>query len=326
MGFISPAAARPWLGLVAAVAFLTLAAAEPARAAPEPLFSHSPAAPFTNEPVTFTSGATGVTQQTWDLDEDGVCDDASGETAVRSFPLAGSYWIKLCVSDGTHWWTDSSKVAISNRVPIASFTYAPQPPQAGDRILFTSISADPDGPIAAQAWDLNGDGRFDDASGPTAEWTFPTAGGFLVSLAVTDNNGATTVATLTVPVLERPAEPIAPFPLVSMLAAVGNSGTRIRELVVRAPPGARVGVRCRGSRCPFRSFALERRAHSPRVIRIHRLRRHMLRPGTIIEIRVTKRGRIGKFTRFRVRAGKPPRRTDRCLPPGSKRPVRCSSS
>jgi hypothetical protein len=109
---------------------------------------------------------------------------------------------------------------------------------------------------------------------------------------------------------------------------VGERGTTIQELVVKAPAGARVRVHCRGRGCPFRPYARQarRRARRARIIRIHRFALHLLRPGTVIEISVTKGGEIGKFTRFRIRKGRPPSRTDRCLIPGRKRPVRCPSS
>jgi hypothetical protein len=38
---------------------------------------------------------------------------------------------------------------------------------------------------------------------------------------------------------------------------------------------------------------------------------------------VRQAGKIGKYTRFLIRAGKPPARIDRCLIPGRRRPVRC---
>jgi PKD domain-containing protein len=320
-GLTPPVAARSWPLLVAVAATVFLAGAKPAQA--EPLFTFSPETPLTNEAVTFTSGAPG--DHTWGFDPDLLCNDAKGQTAQHSWPLAGSFYVRLCVTDGSHYLTDTALVVVRNRPPVASFTYAPQAPLAGDRIALTSISADPDGPIAAQAWDLDGDGAFDDGSGPTAEWSFPTAGNFPVRLLVTDTNGESALAALMLTVLERPPDQIAPFPLVRMLAEVGQAGTRIRELVVRAPAGARVLVRCRGGGCPRRSFVIKARlqARAARIIRIHRFRKHRLRPGAMIEIRVTKRGEIGKFTRFRIRAGKPPTRTDRCILPASRRPVRC---
>ena len=42
--------------------------------------------------------------------------------------------------------------------------------------MLTSTSFDPDGPIVAQQWDLDGDGAFDDAQGETAPNTWPKAG------------------------------------------------------------------------------------------------------------------------------------------------------
>jgi hypothetical protein len=53
-------------------------------------------------------------------------------------------------------------------------------------------------------------------------------------------------------------------------------------------------------------------------------RRQYLRAGVRLEVFVTKRGMIGKYTRFRIRRGKAPARLDRCLVPGVKKPVRCS--
>jgi PKD domain-containing protein len=325
--FILLAVARRGVWVSLALSLVLLTAASVARAAPDALFTVSPAAPFTNETVTFTSTATGIVEpQQWDLDGDGACDDASGSVAQRSFPLSGSYWIRLCVSDGSHWWTDTSRVTVQNRPPLAAFTYAPFAPTTGERIVLTSTSADPDGPLVAQGWDLDGDGAFDDAAGPAVELSFPSAGVHLVRLAVMDRDGATAAATLPITVQELPAEPITPFPIVSMLAAVADRGTRVEQLVIRAPAGARVRVRCRGRSCPFRAFGMkaDAQAHAARIVRIKRFRRHLLRPGTVIEIRVTKRGEIGKFTRFLIRKGKPPKRTDRCLPPGAKRPRTCA--
>jgi hypothetical protein len=59
------------------------------------------------------------------------------------------------------------------------------------------------------------------------------------------------------------------------------------------------------------------------VVRIRRLEKHFYPAGVKIEVRVTRPGTIGKYTLFRVRRGKPPARTDRCLIPGEPSPVRC---
>ena len=52
-----------------------------------------------------------------------------------------------------------------------------------------STSVDPDSaiPPSAERWDLNGDGLFEEAIGPSATVTFPVPGLYQVSLQVTTN-------------------------------------------------------------------------------------------------------------------------------------------
>ena len=59
-----------------------------------------------------------------------------------------------------------------NRPPVASFRYFPGIPTAGEAADFVSLSSDPDGPLVAQQWDLDGDGQFDDAAGASASRSF----------------------------------------------------------------------------------------------------------------------------------------------------------
>jgi hypothetical protein len=101
-------------------------------------------------------------------------------------------------------------------------------------------------------------------------------------------------------------------------------------LTVDAPNGATVTVRCSGRGCPFTKStraarAGERLAYAARKLRIRKLERRLLRAGVTIKIFVTQAGAIGKYTSIKIRSGKPPRRTDRCLMPGSMRPTQCQS-
>jgi hypothetical protein len=313
----------PWIAL--ALLALTVAC-QPAEADPPSFFSWSPVSPVTDQTVTFTSNVTGSPQR-WALDPDGICNDGEGITVQRSFPLAGNYWVRLCVGDGPETWTDTQLITVLNQPPVAAFRYAPAAPVTGEQIAFVSISSDPDGPIMSQSWDLNGDGTFGDATGPTADWSFSQAGDHVVRLQVTDRDGAVNVTEATIAVGERPAALLTPFPIVRVTAALTARGTRIQELVVSAPPGALVRVHCRGTHCPFRSFARTAKAQGRalRTVRIRRLSAYLLRPGTLIEIKVTKRGEVGKYTSFRIRKGRAPVRVDRCLPAGSRRPAPCPS-
>jgi hypothetical protein len=154
----------------------------------------------------------------------------------------------------------------------------------------------------------------------------PAAGSYTVKLLVSDRDGASAVATATIHVRERPPEPIAPFPLVNMVAAISDRGTEIHALVVRAPRGARIRIRCHGRGCPFRKLSRIASPRASRLVHIRRFEGHLLRPATVVQIWVTKPGKVGKYTRFVIRKGRPPKRVDRCLMPGSRRPVRCPSS
>jgi hypothetical protein len=123
-------------------------------------------------------------------------------------------------------------------------------------------------------------------------------------------------------VRKRPPEAIAPFPVVRIAGSFGPRGIRIDQLLITAPDGARVEIRCRGRGCPFKKLV---RTIGIRSMRVHRFRRRMLRPGAVVQVWVTRPGEIGKYTRFRIRKGRTPARVDRCLMPGSKAPVACPS-
>ena len=68
--------------------------------------------------------------------------------------------------------------------PRASFTYAPAQLRRGDDVVFTSTS---EGEVTSYAWDLYGDGRFEDGRAPTAARDVPKQGSITVALRI--NNG-----------------------------------------------------------------------------------------------------------------------------------------
>ena len=70
------------------------------------------------------------------------------------------------------------------------------------------------------------------------------------------------------------------------------------------------------------AHGLVRKPH-PQTVRVRRFARRILRPGSVVQVWVTRPGEIGKYTRLRIRSGKRPVRVDRCLMPGSRRPARC---
>jgi hypothetical protein len=303
------------------VAAGVLSAEGTAAAAPVASFTYSPAQPLTGENVTFTSHSIGDAVA-WDLDGDGNCGPSGPSVVTRSFPTAGAYRVKICVTQGFDSAEQIQTIIVRNRSPIAAFTHIPDKPVAGERVTLTSTAVDPDGPIVAQWWDLDADGLFDDAVGEIASRVWPKAGTFPVALRVVDREGAVALAYASVTVAKRPARLLSPFPVVAISGDRTAHGTRVRMLAVTAPRGARVAVRCRGRGCPYR--------HRGRLARHKRVRLRALErwlpAGVVIEVSVTKRERIGKYTRLRIRPGQRPARVDRCLMPGSKRPVRCPAS
>jgi hypothetical protein len=124
---------------------------------------------------------------------------------------------------------------------------------------------------------------------------------------------------------------ISPFPIVRIAGRVSRRGARIRRLTVNAPPGTAVKVRCSGRGCPFKrvlrtvsSRVKAGRALPPsRILRVRRLEGELLRPGATLRLFVTRAGAVGKFTRFRILKAKAPRRSDKCLVPGSGTPIPC---
>lgn len=97
--------------------------------------------------------------------------------------------------------------ATPNAAPTASFGFAPTAAVVGDTVTFTDTSRDSDGSIASRAWDLDGDGLFDDGTAASATHAFASAGAHAVALQVTDNGGLTAVARSSVNVTDVPAPP-----------------------------------------------------------------------------------------------------------------------
>jgi hypothetical protein len=121
-----------------------------------------------------------------------------------------------------------------------------------------------------------------------------------------------------------------PFPIVRIAGTESRHGVRISLVSVQAPTGARVTVRCRGRGCPAKGQTViaaagagKRKAGTVLIVFKHFER--SLRVGAVLEIRVSKPGQIGKYTRFAVRHGKLPSRQDTCLSPTGVKPMRCPS-
>ncbi len=290
-------------------------------AAPVAAIAQDPAAPVTGDQVTISSASTDADGDpltcAWDLDGDGTF-ERPGCSVSRTFAKAGTIDVALRVSDGISADTAMRTVAIANRPPVASIAVSPAAPLTGDDVTLDGRgSGDPDGTIVAGAWDLDGDGEFDDAAGPVATATFDTPGPHTVSLRVVDDNGATAEASAEIAVAQgaapaADAPPAAPAPAgpAKIGATLRYAFTRTRSttvftsLVVRhLPRGALVRARCKGGGCAKKKFAAVAKSDS---VSLKTLVRRRLKIGAAITVEVTKPGMIARTIVITVRKGKDP--------------------
>lgn len=274
----------------------------------------------------------------WDVDESGTVDSAL-PTAGFTQPFAGVRTVRVTLGDAFGASTLVAQVVRVTAFPFAAFSASPAAPVAGDLVTFTSTSQDPDGPLAEQLWDLDGDAVYGDAAGTVAQRAFPAAGVYTVSLRVRDADGVASFAFRDVPVSPAAATPVAaagttpattapattapvrirPFPVLTVAGSFNRRGARFSRFEVRGPAAARAEITCAGRGCRF-----AKRTFAPGRVRL--LERRRLRPGTRVTVRVTQPGFIGKYVSIVVRRGQPPRRTDRCLKPNSRKPSACPAA
>ncbi len=157
---------------------------------------------FTGHPSDLDGDAT-IAKLEWDTDGDGF-DDGQGASLTAAFATSGAKTIRLRVTDDAgETVTATWSATIANRGPAAAIA-GPATAARGVAIDLAGSASDPDGDgtIAARAWDVDGDG-FDDGEGAANTVTFTTLGTKTVRFRVTDDDGATAVASHEVTVTNR---------------------------------------------------------------------------------------------------------------------------
>jgi hypothetical protein len=345
----------PSVGVVRALILalaLLLIVATPAVAAPDPSFSVSPAPPVAGQPATFTSTSTtdavppaavAISSVRWDFDGNPNFEQ-TGAVVTHTYASPGIKTFRMRVTDVLGAvTTESFTITVSayplpagtpppaNRLPVAQFAVSELEPEVGEQIALRSFSYDPDGAITAQRWDLDGDGDFDEnVTGPTAFTVFSAAGPRIVRLEVRDSSGAVQTERQDITVRPRSVAPVTvarlsimnPFPIVRLAGSVYPRGVKVRILEAKAPRRSTVTVRCAGKRCPAKEIV---RTSTRKPVRFKSMSR-FLSAGTILSVSVTKRGQIGKYTRWLIRGRKVPKRKDLCLYPRRTKPARCPLS
>jgi hypothetical protein len=120
------------------------------------------------------------------------------------------------------------------------------------------------------------------------------------------------------------------FPTVAATVASGwkvfAGYTKLTTLKVKgAPAGAKVRVSCKGGKkkgCPFKQRTSTANAKGKASL-AKRFKGRKLKPGVVIEVRISVPSAIAKVLRIRIRDEKAPKRTTLCLPPGAKKPGGC---
>jgi hypothetical protein len=133
-------------------------------------------------------------------------DGTSAPGGIASHTYAPGTWTaQLLVTDNKGATAnDSVTIVATNSLPTAAFTVTPSGGAAPLNAVFdASGSVDPDGTIASYAWDFEELGT---ATGSSVSKSLP-AGTLVVTLTVTDNNGATATTARSVTASGLPGTP-----------------------------------------------------------------------------------------------------------------------
>jgi large repetitive protein len=213
--------------------------------------------------------------------------------------------------------------------PTASFRWFPAMPTVGEPVSLVSSSTDTGSPITGFAWAVGPTDPFRAGQSVLAT-SFTTPGPHLVRLQVTDAAGRSGIVSETILVRHHTATMMQPFPIVRIAGRETRAGVRLTLLTVLAPVSSIATVQIRGtglrttSQSRVATAGARGHASGTLLMSFPRFARS-LAAGTVLEIRVTKPGQIGKYTRFVPHRGKLPTRLDTCLST-SGQPMSCPST
>jgi len=163
---------------------------------PTASFNHTPLEPTVFETIQFRDNSTdpdgNITTWAWDFG-DGTT--STLEDSTHRYEDRGSYTVTLTITDNDGGTDAFTRIITTRNVePTAGFR-APSTVNVGDGVRFVDESTDPEGGPLTYLWNF-GDGSTSTAKNPIHEYTTPEA--VLVSLLITDDEGATHTATLTI--------------------------------------------------------------------------------------------------------------------------------
>lgn len=96
----------------------------------------------------------------------------------RVTAVAACGWALVLLTLGLTTGTAAAQAA-----PLsASFDYSPSAPEVGQTVAFAATTSGGTAAPIEHAWDLDGDGEFDDAVGARAQTSFAAGGSYVVRL------------------------------------------------------------------------------------------------------------------------------------------------
>ncbi len=202
----------------------------------QPAFTFTPEAPTDHENVFFdasTSVAPGnnpIAVYTWDF---GDGRSGSGRGATHSYDSAGTFVVKLTISDSLNRSASITQVIVvgGGTVPDASFVTSPLTPRVTETVNFNASAsrANPGRTIRTYDWDF-GDGEQKTTTTPLTTHDYSKTGEYVVTLRVTDDAGRSDATTQSVtiasdnPTAEFTFSPTSPTPATTVnFSASGSS-------------------------------------------------------------------------------------------------------
>lgn len=133
----------------------------------------------------------------WDLDGDGVFDDAFTANVRHVFPNDGIYYVQVRVTDaGGKSDIDSAKVTVFNRDPSIDQLLYNSEINEGDFFDLTIIASDPGGDVLSYEVDWLGTGQYVAAQAENNRYRYMRDGTYNIGIRVSDGDGGMAFTTI----------------------------------------------------------------------------------------------------------------------------------
>jgi len=152
---------------------------------------------------TSTLGDTAIASWLWDLDGDGMFNDANGKTIINFFSQADTFLVHLKTIPNTGPADSVIRQVVVHPLPQVNFNMDNL--CEGETAVFTDNSSIASGSINQYLWDFNNDGNVDDNSGPVVTFNNGPAGAYVTKLECVSDIGCSSSTVKPNEVFSKPA-------------------------------------------------------------------------------------------------------------------------